>query len=254
VALIVDDEHLGPSEARWNEVGHHKTLPLFGSVGARRLVVVAPHPDDEVLGAGGLIQAALSEHAEVEVIAVTDGEASHPESASVASRNLAVVRGDESLTALERLGWTRPSITRLHLPDGKVSAHRDQLDRALAAMLLPNDLCVAPWRRDGHPDHEVCGESALKANRSVGARALEYLVWAWHWADPDGSDIPWDRCRRLDLNSRARARKRWATAAFESQTRSLGPGLGDQAVLPAPLMRRFWRPYEVYVDETASTR
>ncbi|HEY5121303.1 MAG TPA: hypothetical protein VII84_06975 [Acidimicrobiales bacterium] len=83
---------------------------------------------------------------------------------------------------------------------------------------------------------------------------LEYLLRAWHWADPDGFDIPWQQCRRLDLTRRDRARKRWATAAFESQTRSLGPDLEDVAVLPAPLKRRFWRSYEAYVDETASTR
>jgi len=79
-------------------------------------------------------------------------------------------------------------------------------------------------------------------------------VRAWHWADPDGFDIPWRQCRRLDLTRRERARKRWATAAFESQTRSLGPDVEDAAVLSAPLMRRFWRSYEAYVDETASTR
>jgi LmbE family N-acetylglucosaminyl deacetylase len=254
VALIVDHEHLGPSEARWNAAGHHEQLASFGPIEARRLVVVSPHPDDEVLGAGGLIQVALSQHVLVEVVAVTDGEASHPSSTVATTLNLARVRSAESRVALSRLGWREPLITRLHLPDGNVSAQRGQLDRALASILLPDDLCVAPWRHDGHPDHDVCGESALSACRAVGARMLEYLVWAWHWADPDGFDIPWQQCRRLDLTRRARAHKRWATAAFESQTRALGPGFEDAAVLPAPLMRRFWRSYEVYVDEMASTR
>jgi LmbE family N-acetylglucosaminyl deacetylase len=254
VALIVDHEHLGPSEARWDVAGHHEQLASFGPIEARRLVVVSPHPDDEVLGAGGLIQVALSQHVLVEVVAVTDGEASHPRSTVATTLNLARVRSAESRLALSRLGWRQPLITRLHLPDGNVSAHRGQLDRALAGILLPDDLCVAPWRHDGHPDHDVCGESALTACRAVGARMLEYLVWAWHWADPDGFDIPWQQCRRLDLTRRARAHKRWATAAFESQTRALGPDFEDAAVLPAPLMRRFWRSYEVYVDEMASTR
>ena len=254
MALIVDNEHLGPTEARWNAAGHHEKLARFGPIEARRLVVVSPHPDDEVLGAGGLIQVALSEHVLVEVVAVTDGEASHPRSTVATTLDLARVRSDESRAALSRLGWREPLITRLHLPDGDVSAHRDELDRALASILLPDDLCVAPWRRDGHPDHDVCGESAFAASRAVGARMMEYLVWAWHWADPDGFDIPWRQCRRLDLTRRARAHKRWATAAFESQTRPLGPDLEEAAVLPAPLMRRFWRPYEVYVDEMAGTR
>jgi LmbE family N-acetylglucosaminyl deacetylase len=254
VALIVDQEHLGPTETQWDAAAHREQLASLGPIEARRLVVVSPHPDDEVLGVGGLIQVALSQQIPVEVVAVTDGEASHPRSNVATTLDLARVRTGESREALRRLGCDEPLVTRLHLPDGDVSAHRDQLNRALAGILSPDDLCVAPWGRDGHPDHNVCGESAFAASRAVGARILEYLVWAWHWADPDGFDIPWQQCRRLDLTRRERARKRWATAAFESQTRSLGPDLEDAAVLPAPLMRRFWRSYEVYVDETASTR
>ncbi|HEY5111800.1 MAG TPA: PIG-L family deacetylase [Acidimicrobiales bacterium] len=254
MALIVDHEHLGPSEARWNAAGHHERLARFGPIAARRLVVVSPHPDDEILGAGGLIQVALSEHVPVMVVSVTDGEASHPRSTAATVLNLARVRSAESRVGLCRLGLRDPLITRLHLPDGNVSAHRRQLDQALASILLPDDLCVAPWRRDGHPDHDVCGESALTACRSAGARMLAYLVWAWHWADPDGFDIPWQQCRRLDLSRRVRAHKRWATAAFESQTRPLGPDVEDAAVLPTPMMRRFWRSYEVYLDELASSQ
>jgi LmbE family N-acetylglucosaminyl deacetylase len=115
---------------------------------------------------------------------------------------------------------------------------------------LPDDLCVAPWHYDGHPDHNECGESALWASFAVGAASLAYLVWAWHWADPQGVDIPWDRCVRLDLGRRDRARKRWATAAFESQIRPLGPGEDDGAILPPALLRRFWRPYEIFVDSS----
>src|SRR5712664_3781285 len=39
-----------------------------------RIVIVAPHPDDEILGAGGLIQAALAVGADVRVIYLTNGD------------------------------------------------------------------------------------------------------------------------------------------------------------------------------------
>jgi LmbE family N-acetylglucosaminyl deacetylase len=253
VALIVDENNLGTTEERWRDAGLHESLPPVELINARRLVVVSPHPDDEVFGAGGLIQTALSQRVPVEVVGVTDGEASHPNSSVASTLNLPRVRSDEAREALGRLGWRSPLVTRLHLSDGAVTENRDELDAALAGILLPDDLCVAPWRHDGHPDHDACGESALAASRAVGARALGFLVWAWHWDDPERSAIPWEDCRRLDLTRRARARKRWASAAFDSQTRSLGPGVEDAAVLPAPLMRRFWRPYEVFVDETASS-
>jgi hypothetical protein len=78
---------------------------------------------------------------------------------------------------------------------------------------------------------------------------LGYLVWAWHWAAPDCRDLPWEDSRRLDLTRRRTARKRWATCAFRSQIRPLGFAPQDAAVLPEAILRRFWRSYEVYVNE-----
>jgi LmbE family N-acetylglucosaminyl deacetylase len=248
--LIVDQEHMGPGEALWASSPNLSDLQPLGELHARRLVVVTPHPDDEVLGAGGLIQKALDEGVLVEVIAVTNGEASHPHSRVAATMDLPAVRARETETALQRLGWDTPNITRLSLPDGHVAERRDELDAALSDILLPDDLCVAPWRLDGHPDHDACGESALNAARSVGAKSLSFLVWAWHWADPRGLDVPWHRCRQLDMSRRSQARKRWSTLAFESQISALGPHEDDAAILPEPLLRRFWRPFEVFVDES----
>jgi LmbE family N-acetylglucosaminyl deacetylase len=247
--LIVDDEHLGPTIEEWDSRMSTLDLPRLEPLHVRRLVVVAPHPDDEVLGAGGLIQQALRERVLVEVVSVTDGEASHPRSETVEHFDLAKRRRRESQQALRRLGWREPVVTSLGLPDGDVAGHQRDLDDALADILLPDDLCVTTWRNDGHPDHNACGESALRLSRFVGARTLGYLVWAWHWADPESSDIPWSQCVRLDLGRRAQARKRWSTLAFESQIRSLGPDAADAAILPEPLLRRFWRPFEIFVDE-----
>jgi len=250
--LIVDQEHMGPGELAWASSPRLTDLPPLEKLHARRLVVVTPHPDDEVLGAGGLIQKALAEGILVEVVAVTDGEASHPRSEVATALDLPEVRARETETALRRLGWDTPAITRLRLPDGHVAERRTELDAALSDILLPDDLCVAPWRLDGHPDHNACGESSVKAAASVGAKSLAYLVWTWHWADPLGTDVPWERCRQLTMNRRARARKRWSTMAFASQISALGPDGADAPILPEPLLRRFWRPFEIFVEESGA--
>jgi LmbE family N-acetylglucosaminyl deacetylase len=250
--LIVDEAHHGPSEDAWRaRLARTRVTPL-GPIHERRVVIIAPHPDDEVLGAGGLIQRALRERCLVEVVAVTDGEASHEASTTATITGLASLRAQESETALRRLGWKRPTVTRLHLPDGELAQREDELFGALADVLLPDDLCVAPWRGDGHPDHDATAAATLRAANSVGARSLGYLVWGWHWADPDGSDIPWTRCRRLELGRRDRARKRWATSAFQSQIRPFGPA-SERAILPEHVLRRFWRPFEIFVDESEAT-
>ena len=212
-----------------------------------------PHPDDEVVGAGGLVRWALVHSAPIHIIAVTDGEGSHPNSPGVGTRDLAERRVRESEEALRRIGWERPVLTRLHLPDGYVSNQVPQVEQVLASVLGPGDCCVAPWRMDGHPDHDALGAAALRVGSSSGASVWSYLVWGWHWANPEGEDIPWSRARRLDLARRDRARKRWATRAVASQIRPLGRAIGDEAVLPSKLLPRFWRASEIFLDEGVVT-
>ena len=146
------------------------------------------------------------------------------------------------------------AVTRLGLPDGQISRNVDRLVAALHARVQPGDLCLAPWWHDGHPDHDACGNAALAVTESVGAQLLGYLVWAWHWANPEGADLPWVNCRRFDFDRRTAARKRWATRAFVSQTRPLGPDRDGAPLLPPAVLRRFWRPYEVFVVASGRAR
>ena len=204
-----------------------------------RAVVVAPHPDDEVLGVGGLLALLAAAGTQVEVIAVTDGEASNP-GGSVPSDELAARRRVETAAALDRLG-VRAGVTHLHLPDGGAAG----LERpVLAALRLgPGDWLLAPWSRDGHPDHEAVGRACESAAARDGARLLAFPVWAWHWAGP--ADLPWHRARRVDLSPEVLAAKAAAVAQFVTQVAPLGPLPEDAPVLAPHVLARFARPCEV---------
>jgi LmbE family N-acetylglucosaminyl deacetylase len=245
MSFLVDHAHLGTAEEAWERSGRIEALPPLVWGQTHRVVVVAPHPDDEVLGAGGLICSARGLGLEVEVVAVTDGEASSVPAGTGGRTDLGRLRRQESTAALTRLGWPRPTISRLGLPDGSVTAHQSELEEALADRMHPADLWVAPWSGDGHPDHDACGLATMRAAARTGARVLGYLVWAWHWAVPESDDIPWSGCVRLELDRRTAARKRWGTFAFRSQIR---PFEGSEPVLPDPVLRHFWRDAEVFVD------
>ena len=242
--FLVDGTHLGTSEGAWLESPYLAALPELELPAVDHVVVVAPHPDDEVLGTGGLLQKLAGAGVRAEIWAVTDGEASHR---GVPPDRLGRVRTAESELALGRLGLRDVPRVRLGFRDGRVAERVAELTDNLATRLGPASLCVAPWRGDGHPDHDACGRAAATASGAVGGELLEYLVWTWHWADPLGTDLPWASCRRLALDRRQTARKRWATAAFQSQVRRSGSAPGDMPVLPGPVLRRFWRPFEVYV-------
>ena len=80
----------------------------------------------------------------------------------------------------------------LGVPDGAVAeAEASCVDRLTEQVGDGRGvLLVAPWRHDGHPDHEAAGRAAAAVAVRTGARLLEYPVWFWHWAEP--AHAPWE--------------------------------------------------------------
>lgn len=197
----------------------------------RRLVVVAPHPDDEVLSCGGLLSLHAARGGDSLLVAVTDGEASHIASIERSAQALAVVRRAESAAGWSQLGLHDPAVLRLGLPDGQVDQHMGQLADFLNKLLLPSDVVVSTWRRDGHPDHDASGLCAAQACEAAGCRLIEAPVWMWHWALPGDLRVPWRRMLGLSLAPQTLIRKQAALAAHHSQLHtanaSAAPILGE---------------------------
>lgn len=211
-----------------------------------RLVVVAPHPDDEVLACGGLLAAMADRVSDVHLISVTDGDASHPGSQQWPVARLRTQRRVESECAMGRLGLDLARLTwqRLALPDARVAEHEAALVRTLCAELRAGDLILATWRHDGHGDHEAVGRAAAQAARLQGATLLEVPVWAWHWAHPEDPRLPWGRACKLLLNDDQLERKRDAIRAHSSQLHD-DPSTGAPPVLDRATLERLLQPFEL---------
>ena len=133
-----------------------RDMPLlsFGQLAIRGLVVVAPHPDDESLGCGGLIAAATTDGIPVRIVVVSDGAGSHPNSVSYPPARLRHLRESETLTAAAELGVAADAVAFLGLPDRYVpsegpdaGAHRLRPiagDPALRLSHLGLDLAARP--------------------------------------------------------------------------------------------------------------
>jgi len=237
----------GTTEAEWSRWPGLARLPAIAPTelvpAHARAVVVAPHPDDEVLSVGGLLAQLAECGRHVEVIAVTDGTASHRGSTQWPVERLARTRPRESRKALQCLGLAIEPI-RLGLPDGGLKALRAMLAARLVSLLRPGDVVFTTWRQDGHPDHEATGEACALAAASTGARLAEVPVWGWHWSRPGDMRMPWSHAFRLPLNEDAVRRKRAAVNAFTSQLRR-DPSTGSGPVLRATTVQRAARPFEV---------
>ena len=232
----------GPSALDWSRDAALAAVETIGfddlvPPGAR-VVVVAPHPDDEILTCGALLQLAAQRGDAPLIVAVTDGEASHPGSPDWPPQRLRLERARETGAALDCLGLDPACVQRLGIPNGSVTAHEYALEQHLAAVVQPGDVVITTWRYDGHPDHEATARACITAVRSRGARLLQAPVWGWHWSAPGDGAMPLAQARKLAVPLEAVARKRAALACFRSQLEP-DASSGAAPILPA---RRTLRP------------
>lgn len=244
--FTVNKSDLGTPEDDWRHSQCLSKCAEGDSSSLGRVVVVSPHPDDEVLALGGTMRMLALAGSELTIVAVTDGEASHPRSV-ITARALAERRMAERAEALTILGLEGARVVRMTLPDGAVSAADDLVER-IGELLGDADTVFAPWHHDGHPDHDAIGAASLIASEMLGKRILQYPVWAWHWARPDTDDIPWPRAKRLPLTDDSVLTKRAGIAAFHSQVEPLGGVEEDIPILPDTVLEHFRRPFEVVFE------
>jgi LmbE family N-acetylglucosaminyl deacetylase len=216
------------SPAEWESLTEWEAVPALDELPAE-LVVFSAHPDDETLGAGGLIARAARAGALVRVIVATAGSPHRLDELDAALDDLGVAANPDRVVALG-------------LPDGALKHHAAALRARIADVLdgSPGEgrgerLVLAPWTGDRHGDHRTLGREVAAEARARGERALLYPVWMWQWGTP--SDVPWGRVHDVPLGDADRSGKRIALSRFASQLRTpadpdgvLEPGFVERAV------------------------
>ena len=247
--VTFDSAQPGTRASAWAADERFDALPALDLDGIDRVLVAAAHPDDETLGAGGLIAEASRRGIPVTVVVVTDGAASHPLSPTTSPQRLRALREIEAREAVLRLA-ADASVVTLGFDDGAVAGQREAVRTALAGHLGAADehtLVVVPWRADGHSDHDALGEIGAELATAAGARLLEYPVWLWHWASPASAEVPWDSLVSLPLSPETVAAKRHALSAYASQLEPLSEQPGDEAMLSADFVEHFEHHAEFFV-------
>lgn len=192
----------------------HDLVPYEASkFSGKRVLVFAPHPDDEVFGCGGALADLLERGARVDVVHVTDGAAG---ARSEEGRGrIALERTEESRRALEALGGGT-----LHsggIPDRGAADRLAEVEALLARWLVEAapDLVFAPSPVETHPDHRAVAVAlfrvAARPAPDAAARVLDAATVAFcELSQPFRPNF------LVDITP-FRARKERAMRAFASQ-------------------------------------
>ena len=232
-----------------------EALPLArldAIAGAGGIVVVAPHPDDESLGCGGLIGEACAQTIPVRLVVVSDGIGSHPHSSTFPPERLRALRERETLDAAQALGLGPEHVSFLRQPDRFVPGEGPEAEAAANAIADVARECRAgtllvTWAHDPHCDHAAASAIArLVRTRLPRIRLLEYTVWGWA-LPPDTEVGPAPRGLRLDISAHLAA-KRAAIAAHRSQTSDLIDDDPTGFRLDPAMLVRFARSFEIYLE------
>jgi LmbE family N-acetylglucosaminyl deacetylase len=144
-----------------------------------RIVVLAPHMDDEVIGCGGTLARHIGCGSQVTVVFLTDGRGGGAAgNAAAGEASIAATRKHEAQLALAELGIMK--MVFLDAEDGRLGANADLVDALRSALVAARpDIVYLPFFLEEHPDHRAA--SALLSEAVSGAgmsfQCHGYEVW-----------------------------------------------------------------------------
>lgn len=215
----------------------------------KSILVIAPHPDDEILGLGGIIQQTITSGGKIFLLYLTDGEGSGvwQDKEEIKRHRIAI-----SESVCEQLGINQDSITRLHLADGAVpfpgKEGFDPTVKKLAEIidLVKPEAVFATHKFDYWPyDHVACANLAMEARNQSTSKPQLWYYWVWAWYNLQLNQLHSlinKNYYRVDITSEFKAKKEFISQYFNGMTIT---GLPWSGVLPKALLKAFDYPVEI---------
>jgi LmbE family N-acetylglucosaminyl deacetylase len=225
-------------------------------IDARRIAIVAAHPDDETVGLGGQ----LSRLSGLRIVHVTDGAPADMVDARrrgcTTREEYAALRQEELVDAMALAGLPPARLIPLGIADQEAAAVMAGLAQRLADLIDGGDIgcLITHGYEGGHPDHDAAAfavQAATALLRSRGLPVPAVLEMAGYHADPiqgglvTGRFLPAQGSMPetvLPLSAEARAQKRRLFAAFTSQAAVLDHFRVDEERLRPTLPTDFMAP------------
>ena len=195
--------------------------------------IIAPHPDDEVIGCGGLIQALVERGTPPHVIILTGGEGSHRGCCDTTETDIIDARHQLTMKAAATLKLPESHIHCLHYPDGGVdSKHPETAELSSLLLQLSPKALFVPHSGEGWSDHTKVAGIVKELTKLLTVDIYEYCVWMWYY---NVWNLDYKNARILKMSTAQHKRK---LQAIEQYVTPLAPcGKPWSGVLPKPFLK-----------------
>ena len=162
-----------------------RALSTKDSMDYDNIMIIAPHPDDEVFGCGGLISLARSHGNRVSIVFITNGGAAHSGCCNISPERLGLIRRRTAVRANSILGVDESNLTWLNVPDGEIpdTHHPDfkRLCNLIAQQFLRINprVVMATHFMDVWPDHVATNHLVQAALAIYGKPVICYYYPSW---------------------------------------------------------------------------
>ncbi|HIE60085.1 MAG TPA: hypothetical protein EYP82_09285, partial [Hydrogenothermaceae bacterium] len=155
----------------------------------KKVLVLVPHPDDELLGCGGLLLKFKSLGTKVHLVLFTKGESLK---STYDKKSLMEIRVKEFRKSISKLGISSYEI--FDFPDGQLEKYEKDIKRIITKLIdsYNPDTVILPFIFDPHKDHSVIGKVGFEIYKSnPHINFLMYLVHTFFRANflVDISDV-----------------------------------------------------------------
>jgi len=164
-----------------------------------RILVLAPHPDDEVLGTAGIIQNTVTLKLPIKVVFLTYGDSNqwsfllyrkHPVVWPAAVENMGIVRHDEAINASRILGVEPQNLTFLGYPDfGTLNIWYYHWNQRPAYRSIMTRVTAVPYKGAFRPGAAYKGEEIVKDLRSILRDFKPTKIFVSHPSDHNGDHL-----------------------------------------------------------------
>lgn len=154
-----------------------------------KIVIFAPHPDDELIAAGGSILKWNKKGHDVYIVYITDGKTAYTkerergrliesEKTKISEEELAIIRSKEIDEVISFLGLPLENIYKLNIPSHFIKDFINQAIKRIKSIIKNTDLIVLPSNNNWHEDHQDTYDIVVSAAQKLQLYDVNFYGYA----------------------------------------------------------------------------